>query len=86
MNHLGTVCRSLLKKVLFVWFCALNLSSGFHNGFNMVQNLVMQHVDNSAGELINLLQGLLGYDPKDRLSAHDALRHPFFTGMCHRRS
>ncbi|XP_020111663.1 serine/threonine-protein kinase AFC2-like isoform X2 [Ananas comosus] len=51
-----------------------------------LQNLVMQHVDNSAGELINLLQGLLGYDPKDRLSAHDALRHPFFTGMCHRRS
>ncbi|XP_020245739.1 serine/threonine-protein kinase AFC2 isoform X2 [Asparagus officinalis] len=44
-----------------------------------LQNLVMQHVDHSAGDLIDLLQGLLKYDPANRLEAHEALRHPFFT-------
>ncbi|XP_043806248.1 serine/threonine-protein kinase AFC2 isoform X4 [Manihot esculenta] len=43
-----------------------------------LQNLVMQHVDHSAGDLIHLLQGLLRYDPSDRLTAREALRHPFF--------
>ncbi|CAN0926688.1 Serine/threonine-protein kinase AFC1 [Linum grandiflorum] len=41
-------------------------------------NLVMQHVDHSAGDLIDLLQGLLRYDPAERLKAREALRHPFF--------
>ncbi|KAG6408870.1 hypothetical protein SASPL_131896 [Salvia splendens] len=44
-----------------------------------LQNLIMQHVDHSAGDLISLLQGLLKYEPSERLSAEDALRHPFFT-------
>ncbi|GJV29776.1 serine/threonine-protein kinase AFC2 isoform X1 [Tanacetum coccineum] len=44
-----------------------------------LQNLIMQHVDHSAGDLIHLLQGLLRYDPSERLSARAALRHPFFT-------
>lgn len=43
------------------------------------QNLVMQHVDHSAGDIIDLLQGLLRHDPANRLTAHEALRHPFFT-------
>lgn len=43
-----------------------------------LQNLVMQHVDHSAGDLIDLLQGLLCYDPTLRLKAREALRHPFF--------
>ncbi|XP_068646007.1 serine/threonine-protein kinase AFC2 isoform X1 [Aristolochia californica] len=51
-----------------------------------LQNLVMQHVDHSAGDLIDLLQGLLRYDPSDRLTAREALRHPFFTRDLHRRS
>ncbi|CAL9149641.1 unnamed protein product [Musa hybrid cultivar] len=37
-----------------------------------LQNLVMQHSDHSAGDFIDLLQGLLRYDPA-------ALLHPFFT-------
>ena len=49
-----------------------------------MQNLVMQHVDHSAGDLIDLLQGLLRYDPNERLKAREALRHPFFT-RCIRR-
>lgn len=44
-----------------------------------LQNLVMQHVDHSAGDLIDLLQGLLRYEPAERLNAREALRHPFFT-------
>ncbi|KAJ8772268.1 hypothetical protein K2173_027445 [Erythroxylum novogranatense] len=44
-----------------------------------LQNLIMQHVDHSAGDLIHLLQGLLRYDPSDRLTARESLRHPFFT-------
>lgn len=44
-----------------------------------LQNLVMQHVDHSGGDFIHLLQGLLRYDPSDRLTAREALRHPFFT-------
>ncbi|TXG58557.1 hypothetical protein EZV62_016386 [Acer yangbiense] len=44
-----------------------------------LQNLIMQHVDHSAGDLIDLLQGLLRYDPAERLKAREALRHPFFT-------
>lgn len=43
-----------------------------------LQNLVMQHVDHSAGDLIDLLQGLLRYDPLMRMKAREALRHPFF--------
>ncbi|CAD6243811.1 unnamed protein product [Miscanthus lutarioriparius] len=44
-----------------------------------LQNLVMQNVDQAAGDFIDLLQGLLKYDPADRLTAQEALRHPFFT-------
>ncbi|KAG2659533.1 serine/threonine-protein kinase AFC2-like [Panicum virgatum] len=44
-----------------------------------LQNLVMQNVDQSAGDFIDLLQGLLKYDPANRLTAQEALRHPFFT-------
>ncbi|XP_019707989.1 serine/threonine-protein kinase AFC2 isoform X2 [Elaeis guineensis] len=51
-----------------------------------LQNLVMQHVDHSAGDLIDLLQGLFKYEPSDRLTAHEALRHPFFAKDFHRRS
>ncbi|KAL9273222.1 Serine/threonine-protein kinase AFC2-like protein [Drosera capensis] len=43
-----------------------------------LQNLVMLHVDHSAGDLIHLLQGLLKYDPSQRLTGREALRHPFF--------
>ncbi|KAJ4710983.1 Serine/threonine protein kinase [Melia azedarach] len=50
-----------------------------------LQNLVMQHVDHSAGYLIDLLQGLLRYDPSSRLTAHEALKHPFFTRDYYRR-
>ncbi|KDP26676.1 hypothetical protein JCGZ_17834 [Jatropha curcas] len=50
-----------------------------------LQNLVMQHVDHSAGDIIDLLQGLLRYDPSSRLTAHEALRHPFFTRDHYRR-
>ncbi|XP_074287458.1 serine/threonine-protein kinase AFC2-like isoform X2 [Silene latifolia] len=43
-----------------------------------LQNLVMQHVDHSGGDFIHVLQGLLRYDPSERFTAREALRHPFF--------
>jgi len=43
-----------------------------------MQNLIMHHVDHSAGDLIHLLQGLLRFDPSERLTAKEALRHSFF--------
>ncbi|KAI9122014.1 hypothetical protein K1719_006703 [Acacia pycnantha] len=48
-------------------------------------NLIMQHVDHSAGDLIDLLQGLLRYDPAERFKAREALRHPFFARDLKRR-
>jgi dual-specificity kinase len=41
----------------------------------------MQYVDHSAGSLIDLLHGLLKFDPMERLTAREALRHPFFGGQ-----
>lgn len=43
-----------------------------------LRNLIMQYVDHSAGLLIDLLQGLLKFDPSERSTAKEALRHPFF--------
>ncbi|XP_047173557.1 serine/threonine-protein kinase AFC2-like isoform X4 [Vigna umbellata] len=43
-----------------------------------LQNLIMHHVDHSAGDVIHLLQGLLRFDPSERLTAKEALRHSFF--------
>ena len=50
-----------------------------------LQNLVMQNVDHSGGEFIDLLQGLLRYDPACRLTAQEALRHPFLREQSERR-
>jgi serine/threonine protein kinase len=46
--------------------------------FFFLQNLIMQHVDHSGGLLIDLLQGLLKFEPSERLTAKEALKHPFF--------
>uniref|UniRef100_A0A0C9QTD5 dual-specificity kinase n=1 Tax=Wollemia nobilis TaxID=56998 RepID=A0A0C9QTD5_9CONI len=43
-----------------------------------LRNLVMEHADHSAGLLIDLLEGLLKFDPSQRLQAREALNHPFF--------
>ena len=43
------------------------------------QNLVMQHVDHSAGDFIDLLKRLLAYEPSARMTAEEALSHGFFT-------
>ncbi|KAF0888566.1 hypothetical protein E2562_014773 [Oryza meyeriana var. granulata] len=50
-----------------------------------LQNLVIQNVDHSGGEFIDLLQGLLKYDPASRLTAQEALRHPFLREQTERR-
>lgn len=70
------VCQrvDLLKCYVSSFVCFLQCSC-----VCVLQNLIMQHVDHSAGELINMVQGLLRFDPSERLTAREALRHPFFT-------
>ncbi|KAG6489503.1 hypothetical protein ZIOFF_050774 [Zingiber officinale] len=50
-----------------------------------LQNVVMQHVDHSAGDLFDLLGRLLKYDPATRWTAREALGHPFVTNSADRR-
>ncbi|KAJ6915047.1 hypothetical protein NC651_017124 [Populus alba x Populus x berolinensis] len=40
--------------------------------------MISQNVDSSRSPLIDLLHGLLKYDPSERLTAWQALNHPFF--------
>lgn len=43
-----------------------------------MQDIVSRHVDSSRFLLTDLLHGLLTYDPTERLTARQALDHPFF--------
>ncbi|GER40376.1 protein kinase [Striga asiatica] len=45
---------------------------------DQLKNLVSRHVDSSRSALVNLLHGLLKFDPSERLTAREALEHPFF--------
>ncbi|KAF9681153.1 hypothetical protein SADUNF_Sadunf06G0195900 [Salix dunnii] len=40
--------------------------------------MISQHGDSSRSSLIDLVHGLLKYDPSERLTAWQALNHPFF--------
>ncbi|XP_024031644.1 serine/threonine-protein kinase AFC3 isoform X1 [Morus notabilis] len=55
-------------KVLHFKFCP----------FFFGRDLVSRHVDSSRSSLADLLHGLLKYDPSERLTARQALDHPFF--------
>lgn len=45
-----------------------------------LHDIIYDHMsDPSADDFIDLLQGLLNYDPTERLTAKSALKHPFFT-------
>lgn len=43
-----------------------------------LQEMVARHVDNTRSGFADLLYGLLQYNPSERLTANDALDHPFF--------
>ncbi|KAK8547428.1 hypothetical protein V6N13_098138 [Hibiscus sabdariffa] len=43
-----------------------------------LKNMLSQHVESSRYSLADLLEGLLKYDPSERLTARQALNHPFF--------
>ncbi|XP_073031030.1 serine/threonine-protein kinase AFC3-like isoform X1 [Primulina eburnea] len=43
-----------------------------------LKNLVSRHVDSTRSSLVNLLHGLLKFDPSERLTARQGLDHPFF--------
>ncbi|XP_051151454.1 serine/threonine-protein kinase AFC3-like isoform X3 [Andrographis paniculata] len=48
---------------------------------DQLKNLVARHVDSSRSSLVDLLYGLLKFDPRERLTARQALRHPFFDAL-----
>ncbi|TYI25494.1 hypothetical protein ES332_A05G054100v1 [Gossypium tomentosum] len=43
-----------------------------------LKNIVSQYVESSRYSLADMLEGLLKYDPSERLTARQALNHPFF--------
>ncbi|XP_073129789.1 serine/threonine-protein kinase AFC3 isoform X1 [Henckelia pumila] len=43
-----------------------------------LKKLVSRHVDSTRSSLVDLLHGLLKFDPSERLTARQALDHPFF--------
>lgn len=49
------------------------------NKLDQLKNLVLRHVESSRTNLVDLLHGLLKFDPSERLTARQALDHPFFT-------
>ncbi|KAI8568842.1 hypothetical protein RHMOL_Rhmol02G0231700 [Rhododendron molle] len=52
------------------------------NKMDRLKNLVSRHVVGASRfSLIDLLHGLLKFDPSERITARDALNHPFFKNM-----
>ncbi|XP_030946163.1 serine/threonine-protein kinase AFC3 isoform X4 [Quercus robur] len=51
------------------------------NKLHRLQDLVSQHVESSRFSLTDLLNGLLMYEPSERLTARQALNHPFFNNL-----
>ncbi|XP_057736996.1 serine/threonine-protein kinase AFC3 [Arachis stenosperma] len=45
---------------------------------DLLEDIVSSRVDSSRSSLTDLLHGLLTYDPNERLTARQALDHPFF--------
>lgn len=43
-----------------------------------LQDLVSRNADHSKVALVDLLYGLLRFEPSERLTAEEALDHPFF--------
>ncbi|MBA0662002.1 hypothetical protein Goklo_006208, partial [Gossypium klotzschianum] len=54
-------------------------SIGAVKKLDRLKNMVSQHVESSRYFLADLLEGLLKYDPSERLTARQALNHPFFS-------
>lgn len=69
------VTNTLICHILL--FCILQIMIKWCD-LVLWQNLIMHHVDHSGGLLIDLLQGLLKFEPSERLTAKEALKHPFF--------
>ncbi|KAI5669359.1 hypothetical protein M9H77_19212 [Catharanthus roseus] len=44
-----------------------------------LKNLISRHAECSRSSLVDLLKRLLKYEPSERLTAREALNHPFFT-------
>eukprot|EP00252_Welwitschia_mirabilis_P021609 TRINITY_DN5584_c0_g1_i2.p1 TRINITY_DN5584_c0_g1~~TRINITY_DN5584_c0_g1_i2.p1 ORF type:complete len:179 (-),score=28.46 TRINITY_DN5584_c0_g1_i2:159-695(-) len=47
-----------------------------------LKSIVMKHADRSVSVFTNLLEGLLKFEPTERLTAQEALNHVFFKENC----
>ncbi|CAI0441287.1 unnamed protein product [Linum tenue] len=56
----------------------LNWPEGAVSRESIRAEMVYRHTESSRTLLVDLLRGLLKYDPSERLTARDALGHPFF--------
>lgn len=43
-----------------------------------LRDLVKDEKDFASGSLCDLIEQMLNYDPDDRITAREALKHPFF--------
>ncbi|XP_022864143.1 serine/threonine-protein kinase AFC3 isoform X1 [Olea europaea var. sylvestris] len=48
---------------------------------DQLKNLISRHADSSKSSLVDLLHGLLKFDPRERFTAWQALKHPFFKSL-----
>ncbi|PKI70832.1 hypothetical protein CRG98_008723, partial [Punica granatum] len=48
---------------------------------NSLQKLISRYAGPTTSSLSCLLQGLLKYEPSERLTAREALSHPFFKNL-----
>ncbi|KAE8056565.1 hypothetical protein FH972_013331 [Carpinus fangiana] len=51
------------------------------NKLDRLKDLISQHVESARSPLTDLLLNLLKYDPSERLTARQALNHPFFQSL-----
>jgi dual-specificity kinase len=58
--------------------CILTCNRQLYAIANYMQDIISSHVESSRSLLTDLLYGLLTYDPAKRITAREALDHPFF--------
>lgn len=69
------LCFGVCNSYHFILYIYIN-STGCSS--LMMQDMLAQRVENCRSSLVDLLHGLLKYEPSERLTAQQALNHPFF--------
>ena len=81
----GFICsRSLTVSVFSIITLCIALLQDFHNALRARDPLGIGF-DEDANNLLHLVWRLLAWDPMERLSATEALNHPYFTAQSYQR-